>query len=181
MNGGENSLNQPSSPKSQLGNLSISLFCILGQSLFLRFPLQICAPLSNVALLNTKHHHDPHQYHRRRHHHHHHFLHHRHCRDLHFFQMLLYWIATTALPVQKPNSGSRVRRKVECQRLKQALTFGPQGGGSSSFVFVHAFNTTKGKSLKKVWVRVPCLLGQCKLWDNCDLFGKNRVVVLLLG
>ena len=104
-----------------------------------------------------------------------------HCRDLHFFQMLLYWIATTALPVQKPNSGSRVRRKVECQRLKQALTFGPQGGGSSSFVFVHAFNTTKGKSLKKVWVRVPCLLGQCKLWDNCDLFGKNRVVVLLLG
>ena len=24
-------------------------------------------------------------------------------------------------------------------------------------------------------------MGQCKLWDNCDLFGKNRVVVLLLG
>ena len=146
MNGGENSLNQPSSPKSQLGNLSISPFCTLGQSLFLRFLLQICAPLSNVALLNTKHHHDPHQYHRRHHHHHHH----------HFLHHCIAEICTSSkccsieLPPLLSQCKSRVHRKVECQRLKQALTFGPQGGGSLSFVFVHAFNTKKGKSLKKV-------------------------------
>ena len=55
---------------------------------------------------------------------------------------------------------STVRWKVECQRLKQALTFGPQGGGSFSFVFVHALNTTKGKSLKKCESESPAY------WDN---------------
>ena len=61
---------------------------------------------------------------------------------------------------------SRVRWKVECQRLKQALTFGPQGGGSFSFVFVQAFNTTKGKSLKKCESESPAY------WDNVKVMGQ---------
>ena len=177
----------PSSPESQLEILSFFPLCLPA---FHANHCSLCRFVHPFQMLlywipNIIIHHDPHQYRRRRHHHHHHhFLHHKHCRDLHSFQMLLFWIpiftTTTAifitigiaeictpskccsieLPPLLSQWKSTVRWKVECQRLKQALTFGPQGGGSFSFVFVHALNTTKGKSLKKCESESPAY------WDN---------------